>query len=793
MFAALGRLMWRWRWPVLGGWLVLVLAGAVLGGQVFDRLGATDNLRADAESQRTERRVKELLPEGSTVVAVVRDREIYDPPLVESVTRITNEIRDLPGVIEVDDVYNSAGGQIGADNSSSLVVVELADELPDAERERLEDRVVTLLRGIDAPEVLVGGEKLAERAFADQAIRDATIGESIALVVLLVALVVILGGFVAGVIPLAAALGAVAVTLLGLLGLATVMQVSEFAVNVVTLLGIGLAVDYALLLIARFREERAADPDAPPAELLARTTATAGRAVLVSGLAVGAAMVGLFAFAEPLLAAMALGGALVVVLATLVGLTAVPALIAVAHRRIPVSGADNRINRTVAAVTAPLRRLTGRRTPGAGRRGGPAAPTTDGLLARLAGYAQRRPKPVAIGVSVLLLLLAAPFVFGANLANSDARALPASMEARQVHDVVLRDFQAGRAAPVVVVVETDPATAAVRDLLNQLNTMPNVIRMQPRPDVPGNAAVIDVTPEGETGGPQSREVVRAIRDLDAPFPILVGGPAAELVDYQSSVTSRLPLAVLVLLLATAVLLFALTGSVVIPVKALLMNVLTLLATLGLLVVVFQWGIGAPLIGVESWGAIDLTTPILLFVFIFGLTMDYEVFLLGRIREEWTRWSGRHTPEARAKASDRAVLDGIRHTGPVVTAAAVCITIVFLGFLLGELTAVKEIGFGMAVAVILDVTVVRGLLLPALMSLLGEWNWWAPAPLRRLHERLFADRTVTPAVALAGSGGDRKVAVGRATAPSPAGPAAPGSAGAEHVDGARTTTGETVKR
>ncbi|MEV7228370.1 MMPL family transporter [Polymorphospora sp. NPDC051019] len=799
MFAALGRLMWRWRWPVLGGWLVLVLAGAVLGGQVFDRLGATDNLRADAESQRAERRVKELLPEGTTVVAVVRDREIYDPPLVESVTRITNEIRDLPGVIEVDDVYNSAGGQIGADNSSSLVVVELADELPDAERERLEDRVVDLLRGIDAPEVLVGGEKLAERAFADQAIRDATIGESIALVVLLVALVVILGGFVAGVIPLAAALGAVAVTLLGLLGLATVMQVSEFAVNVVTLLGIGLAVDYALLLIARFREERTADPDAPPAELLARTTATAGRAVLVSGLAVGAAMVGLFAFAEPLLAAMALGGALVVVLATLVGLTAVPALIAVGHRRIPAPGADTRISRVVATVTGPVRRLLSRRNPvpaGAARRaaagqGGPGTP--DGLLARLAGYAQRRPKPVAIGVSLVLLLLAAPFVFGANLANSDARALPASMEARQVHDVVLRDFQAGRAAPVVVVVETDPATAAVRDLLNQLNTMPNVIRMQPRPDVPGNAAVIDVTPEGETGGPASREVVRQIRELDTPFPILVGGPAAELVDYQSSVTSRLPLAVLVLLLATAVLMFALTGSVVIPVKALLMNVLTLLATLGLLVVVFQWGIGAPLIGVESWGAIDLTTPILLFVFVFGLTMDYEVFLLGRIREEWTRWSGRHTPQARAQASDRAVLDGIRHTGPVVTAAAVCITIVFLGFLLGELTAVKEIGFGMAVAVILDVTVVRGLLLPALMSLLGEWNWWAPAPLRRLHERLFADRTVTPAVALAGSDAGRKAAVGRATPPSPRGPAAPGSAGAETGGGARATAEESANR
>lgn len=203
-----------------------------------------------------------------------------------------------------------------------------------------------------------------------------------------------------------------------------------------------------------------------------------------------------------------------------------------------------------------------------------------------------------------------------------------------------------------------------------------------------------------------------------------------------------------LLLVTGVLLFVLTGSVVIGVKALLMNALTLLATLGILVVVFQWGVGAALLGVESWGAIDLTTPILLFVFVYGLSMDYEVFLLSRIREEWLRWPAQVTPAGRRGAGDRAVLAGITRTGPVVTAAAVCIVIVFLGFLLGDLTAVKEIGFGMAVAVILDVTVVRGLLLPAVMSLLGEWNWWAPGPLRRLHERWSGRRAgpVPPAVA-----------------------------------------------
>ncbi|RKR89221.1 RND superfamily putative drug exporter [Micromonospora pisi] len=735
MLAALGRSMWRGRWPVLGAWLILVIAGATLGGSVFDRLSSTDNLRPEVESQRAQARIDQLLPEGPLVVAVVRDRDPYDPPLVESVTKISAELRALPGVADVEDLYNTPGGRIGADNRSTMVRVELVDGQPDAERERVEDRVAELLHRIDAPQVLVGGEQLAERAFAEQAIRDAAVGESIALVVLLAALVVIVGGVLAGAIPLLAALAAVAVTLLGLLGLASVTEVGEFTVNVVTLLGIGLTVDYALLLLFRFREERAVDPSAEPADLLARTLATAGRAVLISGLAVASAMTGLYVFAEPLLASMALGGALVVVVATLAGLTAVPALIAVAHRRIPTLGERNRITRVVGAVGGLVRR--GRSTshpgtPSAGRT--PAEPVAGGLLARLAAYAQSRPGPVAATVSAALLLLALPFLLDANLANSDARSLPAGMEARQVHDVLLRDFEAGRAQPVVVVASADPATAEVRDLMNELNRLPNVIQMQPRPDVPGNALVIDVTPEGVTGGPESRELVRAVRDLDSTIPLLVGGAAAELVDYQESVARRLPLAVLVLLLVTMVLLFGLTGSVVIPVKALLMNALTLLATLGVLVVVFQWGWGATLLGVESWGAIDLTTPILLFVFVYGLSMDYEVFLLARIREEWGRFPAQRTAAGRASAGRRAVLTGISRTGPVVTAAAVCIVIVFLGFLLGDLTAVKEIGFGLAVAVILDVTLVRGLLLPAMMSLLGEWNWWAPGPLRRLHER-----------------------------------------------------------
>ncbi|XVV12639.1 MMPL family transporter [Actinoplanes sp. CA-131856] len=677
MLADLGRWCARRRWPVLGTWLVLVAAGLVFGGQVFDRLTTADSLRPDAESQLADRRIGQLQPEGPVIVAVVGGRDVYDPALVADVTAVTGEIRGMDGVAEVDDLYGAPGGRIGADNRSSLIRVELDQGLPDDRRERVEDAVAAALHRVDAPEVLVSGEKLAERAFADQAVADAALGESVAVGVLLVVLVLVLGGFVVALIPLAAALAAVSVTLLGLYGLTALTGVSQFTVNVVTLLGIGLAVDYALLVVARFREERDADPGAPVAGLLARTAATAGRTVLIAGLAVAATMVGLSVFAEPLLGAMALGGAVAVLLATAAGLTGVPALIAVAHRFIK-----------------------------------PARPPRRALLPRLAAFAQARPGPVALAVTAALLVLSLPFVFGVNLENSDARALPASSEDRRLQEAVQRDFSAGQADPVVVVVDADPAGAQVRDFMDRVNALDGVLRVQPRPDIAA-AAVIDVTPEGGTAGGPSRDVVRAIRALDPPFPMLVGGAAAELVDYRDSVAGRFPVALLIVLLSTAVLLFVLTGSVVVPLKALLMNALTLLATLGALVIVFQWGVGDAVFGFASWGAIDVTTPVLLFVFIFGLSMDYEVFLLARIKEEG---------DVRA---------GIVKSGPVVTAAALGIGVVFLGFLLGDLIAVKEIGFAMAVALLLDVTVVRGLLLPAVMTLLGEWNWWAPAPLRRL--------------------------------------------------------------
>jgi RND superfamily putative drug exporter len=282
--------------------------------------------------------------------------------------------------------------------------------------------------------------------------------------------------------------------------------------------------------------------------------------------------------------------------------------------------------------------------------------------------------------------------------------------------MVEKEFSKGEIQPITVVL--DAQQNSMQPLIQRMRTLPGATDVKVESELAAETTVVEVTPAGTVAGQQAQQLVRDLRALD-PM-VRVAGPAAELVDAKESTGDRLPIALAVIILATGLLLFALTGSVVIPLKALCMNILTLLATLGVLVAIFQWGWGAGLLGFEPWGALDLTTPLLLFVFIFGLSMDYEVFLLARIKEEWDK----RTSDSR-EANDRAVLAGITATGPVITTAALAIGIVFLGFALGELIAVKEIGIGMTIAVLLDVTIVRGLLLPAVMSLLGRLNWWRP--------------------------------------------------------------------
>jgi RND superfamily putative drug exporter len=692
----LGRWVHRRRAVVVGVWAVLVVAGAVLGGSVFDR--AEDvGLRDDAESTQVDRRLDALDTEGEQVVAVLSGTDPVGAEVSTAAAEVINEVRALPGVVDLRDPWTTSAYELVApDRTSAVVEVDLDPALDDDAALAVADRVSELLHRTTFPEVAVGGDLLAERTFTDQAVQDAARGEGAALVVLLVLLAVALGSLVAGLLPVGVSLCAVAVSLLTLAGLAGVTPVSDFAVNVVTVLGLGLCVDYCLLVLARFREERAAaGRKGDPAVVLGRTLDTAGRTVLVSGLTVGSSLAALLLLGDPLLTGMAVGGIAAVLVVTAAALTLAPALVAMAGRRIPAAGR--------------------------GALGRPARAPERSLLARTTRLAQARPWPVLLVATGLLVVLALPLL-GLQLGASDARSLPPGSEARTVVEVIQADHPDIATAPIEVLVDAPSGDPRLDEVVARTTAMTDVEEVVLRDGLPDGWSRLTVLPHGPTSGPGAQRVVGDVRALGDGVRLEVGGPAAELVDARAALGDRLPLALGAVVVVAVLLLLRLTGSPVIAVKTLLLNLLSLCATLGVVVLVFQEGWGGPLLGGTATGSLDLTTPLLLFMFVFGLSMDYHVFLVARIKE---LWDSRAPDDDGRTANDRAVLGGITASGPVVTLAALAIGVVFVGFAAGELVAVKEVGVGMSVAILLDVTVVRGLLLPAAMTLLGERNWWRP--------------------------------------------------------------------
>ena len=439
-FQRLGGFASRRRYLVVAGWLGILAVAVIAVGPLFGRLATVDSLSADAESARAQTRIEELMSDGPTIFAVVEGLEAYSPKLNDNVNGIAAEIRAIPNVVEVNSIFKPIRDP-AADVPGVLVTVELAENLDSSALEDVEDAVAARLHQIDAPSVLVGGDHLAERAFGTQAARDLALGESVTFVFLIVALIVFFGGLVPAMLPLAVAVIGVGTTLLALYGVSLFATVGEYSLNVVTLLGIGLAVDYSLLIVSRFREQRASGDDVRAA--IETAMGRAGRAVAISGLAVAAAMAGLAAFAEPLFASMALGGTVSVLLTTALALTATPAMLAIVGHRIP-----------------PVRPR-----PNAGRHP---------LLVRLAGLAQRRPAPVALAATVGLLVLALPLVT-ANFANSDVRALPAAVPERAANDAYQRLYGKNVPSPVTVVAEVDTNSPEMLDYLGRLTYFEGVV------------------------------------------------------------------------------------------------------------------------------------------------------------------------------------------------------------------------------------------------------------------------------------------------------------------------------
>jgi RND superfamily putative drug exporter len=702
MLRRLARFSLRHRRLVATAWVVLFVGGIAIGSGVFDRLDPDVGDVEGTESARAADRLRALDPGGESIAAVADGVDPRDPRVAAGIRATAERLRAIPGVNQVADPFDGPPELLARDGRAALVAVEFEPGLGEARFDRALEAAETELRRLDAPHVLVGGGPLQDREFEDQVASDLGRAELLSMPVVLVLLLVVFGGIVAAGLPVLVALVGVAGTLLALFGISSVTDVSVYSVNVVTMLGLGLAVDYALLLVSRFREERATH-DLPAA--VEETVATAGRTVVFSGLTVAASLAGLLVFDDPFLRSMAYGGGAVVLVDLLAAVTLLPALLGMWGAR----------------VRPPAR---------AGAQG-------SGLFAAISRVVQRRAALIVVLVAVPLAVAATPFL-RAHYQQPDASFLPTGAESRELFETLEARFDPSVwVEPVVMVADagTDPAglarVAAFGDRVADLDGVRAVGQPQPLRD---GVAVMEVLPEGSGTGATAARLVADVRALPRPFPVQVTGDAAALTDYQATIAGRLPLAAGLVVLATFALLFAFTGSVVVPVKAIVMNVLSLGASFGALVWVFQEGHLAGLLGAEGAGSIDPTVPVLTFAITFGLSMDYEVFLLSRIKEAWDETGD----------NDRAVALGLQRTGRIVTSAALLLVVVFAGFMAAGMLTIKQIGLGTVLAVALDATVVRMLLVPATMKLMGRWNWWAPAPLRRLHRRIGLEERVPAA-------------------------------------------------
>jgi uncharacterized membrane protein YdfJ with MMPL/SSD domain len=707
-----GHAITRFRWLVVAAALIVLVVGTGWGSGVFGSLTTGGFDDPNSESARAAQRIPGALGRQDIDLVVLYSSAtstVDDPTFRQPVTATLDVLRHRPEVANVVSFYDTAApALVSTDRHATYAAVTLNASGDDAKAAAYE----TVRSALAAPGVStqVGGV-VAFQSTADELTEaDIVRGEMLALPIVLLLLVLIFRGLVAAMMPLLigilAILGALTATRL----IATVTDVSTFAVNTITLLGLGMAIDYSLFIISRFREELAAGHDTRTA--LVRTMATAGRTVLVSGVTIALALASLLIFPQVFLRSMGMGGMAAVSVATLGALTVLPALLAI-------------LGPSINALRVPMPRW-GR------RRAEPSAARHDGAWARLAHAVMRRPVRYAAAVLAVLTLLALP-LGRAQFSGADERVMPAGTPARVVAERIAAEFPDGSTAPIDVLVEGASA-AQLQDLVGGIKAVSGVTgaRITAQRE---DTALVSASYAGERTDATTHRAVRAIRDLPTPdgVRVLVGGRTAADVDRLTSLAARLPLMAAIMAVVTLILLFLAFGSVLLPVKAVVMNAVSIGASFGVLVWVFQDGHLASWLGFTPTGFLEPTIPILILAVLFGLATDYEVFLLSRIRERWDATGDNTT----------AVADGLQRTAGIITAAALLLVVVVAGFTTGGVVFAKMIGVGMVVAIVVDATLVRALLVPATMRLLGRWNWWAPNPLAKIYHR-YGIHEATPA-------------------------------------------------
>lgn len=714
----------RRRWAVIAVALVALPLFALYGGSVHDKLSTGGFTDPSAESSRAAAAIAKQFPSSGqsdfVIVVTAKHGTVNSPEVRAAGLALTQRLGRATGVLTSSSYWTL--GEVAQlrsrDQRQALIIASL----------RGSDDAKIKLAAILAPAYTtndnivatgVTGSIEVTRELAVQAQKDLAKADLLTGPFTLLALVIVFGSLVAAVLPLGVALLAVLGTFVILTVLAKLTTVSVFSLNLATGLGLGLAIDYSLFVVSRYREELARGASAPVA--IGRSMQTAGRTVAFSAGTVAISLTSLAIFPIPYLRSFAYAGVAVVALAAVSSIVVLPAVLAVLGPRVDK-----------------IRLFKPRQT------------TDGGFWRRQAERVMRHPVPYALSVSVVLVLLAIPF-FQLHLGLSDDRVGPRDMPSHLATEQIREHFASREADALSIQVPSiDPATghATIDQFARRLVTVTGVARVDAltgeylilnhkivtAPPIslakrfappPGRSGTyLSVVPDVEPLSSQGEKLVKDLRAIPAPFHFLVAGTSAQLVDTNKVVLSRLPWALGMIGLATFVLLFLMTGSLVVPIKALLLNILTLTATFGATVWIFQEGHLSHLLNFTPTGSIDVFTPILMFCIAFGLSMDYEVFLLSRIKEEYDL----------ERDNQRAVSIGLQKTGRIVTAAALLLTIVFIGIATSQVALVKAFGVGLGIAVLVDAFLVRATLVPAFMRLAGRLNWWSPRLLRQWHLR-----------------------------------------------------------
>jgi RND superfamily putative drug exporter len=701
-----GRTAYRRRRRILVIALLVAVVGIAWGTSIFAKVQTAGGFDApNSQSQHEANLATTAFGRDAGDVVVLYSSTTLTTASPAFRSAVTSTLAKLPhSKVESYATYWSTRSAkfVSATGHQTYAVLELAGS-SDSARQTSYDAIKT---DLSAPGLRsqAGGVVPTDETIDKQTTANITRAEGLSFPILLILLLIIFGSLTAACLPLA--IGA-----LGILGSFTALRlltiitgVSVFSLNITTILGLGLGIDYGLFLVTRFREEL--HKQGTVEDAVARTVATAGRTVLVSGITVAIVLASLMLFPETILRSIGYGGVATVLVDMLAALTVLPALLAVLGPKVN----SLRIRRSLARP--------------------PAAEASGGWY-RLAHSVMRRPVLYAIPIVILLLALGSPFlkvVWG----GVDATVLPSAAAPRIVTEALNRDFPGNPTAPIEAIIEFrgPVAGSAARDAaltayVSRLDHVPGVTGAQ-LTGIHGDIARVDLSYHPGPYTPQARAIAGNVRDVAAPpgAAVYTGGQTAALADELSSLGHTLPWMALAVVLATFLLMFLAFGSLVLPLQAIVMNILSLSAMFGVVTWIFQDGHLSGLLGFTPNGTISPTIPVLMFAIMFGLSMDYQVFLLSRIRESYDITGD----------NQAAIASGLQRTGGVITSAALLLVIVIGMFSLSSITFIKMLGVGMIVALILDATLVRMLLVPAVMRLVGDANWWAPGPLRRFYAR-----------------------------------------------------------